>query len=205
MYRVVERAGRVLGASCAFWAFGRAIGAASASGAAARVSRNEQVVGSIPTGGSQVVRSFRKPCRSVLSLSWNGSVNGSIAQNAQIAHSETICPSLSVIEAARLATQRPQLECATLTHTYGSICALAWRPSRPVGRRRTGMYGPTRSDGQLSSTGNCWRARNGGRRPVRLVKAARVPVAAERQRIATFRRHGLGPGPSRPGSARLDG
>ncbi len=40
------------GASCAFWVFGRAIGAASASGAGGRVSRNEQVVGSIPTGGS---------------------------------------------------------------------------------------------------------------------------------------------------------
>src|SRR6266567_1490871 len=50
--RVVERAGRALGASCAFCAFGRAVGAASASGAVARVSRNELVVGSIPTGGS---------------------------------------------------------------------------------------------------------------------------------------------------------
>jgi hypothetical protein len=33
-------------------AFGRAISAASASGAGGRVSRNEQVVGSIPTGGT---------------------------------------------------------------------------------------------------------------------------------------------------------
>jgi hypothetical protein len=33
-------------------AFGRAIGTASACGAGERVSRNEQVIGSIPTGGS---------------------------------------------------------------------------------------------------------------------------------------------------------
>jgi hypothetical protein len=39
-------------------AFRRAIGAASAFGAVGRVSRNEQVVGSIPTGGSQVVTYF---------------------------------------------------------------------------------------------------------------------------------------------------
>jgi len=32
-----------------------------------------------------------------------------------------ICPSLSAIEAACLATRRPRLECATLTHTYGSF------------------------------------------------------------------------------------
>jgi hypothetical protein len=41
-----------MGASCAMCAIGRATGAASASGAGGRVSRNEQVVGSIPTGGS---------------------------------------------------------------------------------------------------------------------------------------------------------
>src|SRR5712664_4356620 len=52
MERVMDRAECATGASCAIWGFGRAIGAASASGAVARVSRNEQVVGSIPTGGS---------------------------------------------------------------------------------------------------------------------------------------------------------
>ncbi len=50
--RVVERAECSTGASCAMCAFGRALCAASASGAVTRVSRNEQVVGSIPTGGS---------------------------------------------------------------------------------------------------------------------------------------------------------
>ena len=50
--RVVDRLQRSTGASRATCAFGRATCAASASGAAARVSRNEQVVGSIPTGGS---------------------------------------------------------------------------------------------------------------------------------------------------------
>ncbi len=54
---VVARTECATGASCAIWAFGRAIGAARASGAAARVSRNEQVVGSIPTGGSLFCRS----------------------------------------------------------------------------------------------------------------------------------------------------
>ena len=48
----MDRAECATGASCAFWALGRAVGAASASGAGGRVSRNEQVVGSIPTGGS---------------------------------------------------------------------------------------------------------------------------------------------------------
>jgi hypothetical protein len=43
-----------MSASCAFWAFRRIIRAASASGAPARVSRNEQIVGSIAAGGSQV-------------------------------------------------------------------------------------------------------------------------------------------------------
>jgi hypothetical protein len=50
--RVVDRAECLTGASCAMCAFGRAIGTASASGAVGRVSRNEQIVGSIPTGGS---------------------------------------------------------------------------------------------------------------------------------------------------------
>ena len=51
--RVVDRARCSTGASCAICVFGRAFGAASASGAGERVSRNEQVVGSIPTGGSK--------------------------------------------------------------------------------------------------------------------------------------------------------
>ncbi len=54
----MDRAGRAMGASCAMCAIRRAIGAARASGAGGRVSRNEQVVGSIPTDGSL-------PCRSV--------------------------------------------------------------------------------------------------------------------------------------------
>ena len=48
----MDRAKWFNGASCAMCAFGRAICAARASGAGGRVSRNEQVVGSIPTGGS---------------------------------------------------------------------------------------------------------------------------------------------------------
>ena len=58
--RVVDRVRCSTGASCAFCAIGRAIGAASGSGAGGRVSRNEQVVGSMPTGGSQVVRELSK-------------------------------------------------------------------------------------------------------------------------------------------------
>ena len=50
--RVVDRVRCSISASCAMCAIGRAICAASASGAVERVSRNEQVVGSIPTGGS---------------------------------------------------------------------------------------------------------------------------------------------------------
>ena len=52
MERVVDRAECATGASCAMCAFGRAMCAASGSGAGGRVSRNEQVVGSIPTDGS---------------------------------------------------------------------------------------------------------------------------------------------------------
>ena len=50
--RVVDRAQSTAGASCASWASARAFCAASAPGAVERASRNEQVVGSIPTGGS---------------------------------------------------------------------------------------------------------------------------------------------------------
>src|SRR5262245_49336257 len=60
--RVVDQAVRslgALGASCAIW---RAICAASALGAGERASRNEQVVGSIPTGGSQR-SSHQRPTR----------------------------------------------------------------------------------------------------------------------------------------------
>lgn len=57
--RVVDRVPLTTGASCAFWAIRRAICAASAPGAGRRVSRNEQAVGSIPTGGALDAVAFR--------------------------------------------------------------------------------------------------------------------------------------------------
>lgn len=52
--RVVDRVRLSAGAFCASWASRCAVRAASAVGAVERASRNEHVVGSIPTGGSQV-------------------------------------------------------------------------------------------------------------------------------------------------------
>jgi len=46
--RVVDRVQRILGASCACWAFRCAIGAASASRAVERGNGKEKVYGSIP-------------------------------------------------------------------------------------------------------------------------------------------------------------
>src|ERR1700722_954142 len=61
--RVVDRLVRASGASSAFRASGRAICAARTSGADDRVSRNEQVWGSTPQGGSGEVFTFQwEPC-----------------------------------------------------------------------------------------------------------------------------------------------